>query len=203
QGELFHEFHNEPNLLTEKIELQKSDVDIEDFSKVIKLTDEKRLCGIYVSSHPLKENRWHLRASGFITLKRARQSVGLSCDKSAAIVQAIKSIRTRRGDPMAFLTLADETGEMEAVVFPDLYRRVSQWLQEETIVQVNGKIEERNERIQWLLADISPFNAERLTPANERCLYIKWSKQKGNISALQVIKQAAARYPGATPVIVH
>src|SRR5699024_3293214 len=64
-------------------------------------------------------------------------------------------------------------------------------------------IEERNERIQWLLADISPFNAERLTPANERCLYIKWSKQKGNISAFQVIKQAAARYPGATPVIVH
>lgn len=203
QGELFHEFHNEPNLFTEKIELQENYVDIEDFSQAKKLTDEKMLLGIYVSSHPLKEHRRRLRASGFITLKRARQFVGMSRVKSAAIVQAIKSIRTRRGDPMAFLTLADETGEMEAVVFPDLYRRVSQWLQEETIVQVNGKIEERNERIQWLLADISPFNAERLTPANERCLYIKWSKQKGNISALQVIKQAAARYPGATPVIVH
>src|SRR5699024_6209560 len=98
-GELFHEFDDEPNLFTEKIELQENYVDIEDFSQAKKLTDEKMLLGIYVSSHPLKEHRRRLRASGFITLKRARQFVGMSRVKSAAIVQAIKSIRTRRGDP--------------------------------------------------------------------------------------------------------
>src|SRR5699024_1171718 len=108
QGVLFHEFHNEPNLFTEQIELQENYVEIKDFSPAKKLTDEKMLLGIYVSSHPLKEHRRRLRASGFITLKRARQFVGMSRVKSAAIVQAIKSIRTRRGDPMAFLTLADE-----------------------------------------------------------------------------------------------
>src|SRR5699024_2688319 len=100
QGELFHEFHHEPSLFTDKIELQESYVDIEDFTKIKKLADEKALLGIYISSHPLKELRQDLQTNGFITLKDARQLAGRRRVKNAAIIQTIKTIRTRRGDPM-------------------------------------------------------------------------------------------------------
>ena len=34
-------------------------------------------------------------------------------------ITSVKKIRTKKGDSMAFLTVSDSSGEMEAVVFPD------------------------------------------------------------------------------------
>ena len=44
---------------------------------------------------------------------------------------------------MAFVTLSDETDEMEAVIFPDVFREVNQWLKEEIVISIEGRISVR------------------------------------------------------------
>lgn len=202
QGELFREFADQPSLFQDKMDLVATYVEIEDFSLMKKLADEKEFVGIYISSHPLANYREKLRGNGYVTLSQSNAKSGKRSINSAAIIQAIKTIRTKRGDPMAFITISDETSDMEAVIFPDVFRDVKRWLKEEEIVFIKGKIEARNNKHQWLIQEINQFNEEELETKNNQRLFIKFS-EKNSEDVLLILKEIASKYPGATPVIIH
>lgn len=202
QGELFREFADEASLFQDKMDLEANYVEIEDFSLMKKLADEKELVGIYLSSHPLANFREKLRMNGYVTMTQANNMPGKRSVKSAAIIQTIKTIRTKRGDPMAFITMSDETSDMEAVIFPDLFRDENRWLKEEEMVFIKGKVESRNNKNQWLLQEVTQFNEEELKAKANQQLFIK-SNEKNSENVLIVIKKIAAKNPGFTPVIIH
>src|SRR5690625_7897046 len=83
----------------------------------------------------------------------------------AVIVQTIKAIRTKRGDSMAFVQFSDENMEVEGVVFPDLYRQVKPWLDEQQFVRINGKKEWRQGKEQIIVESMEPLD---LTRSEER-----------------------------------
>ncbi|ASK62978.1 DNA polymerase III subunit alpha [Virgibacillus phasianinus] len=202
QGELFREFADQPSLFQDKMELEETYVEMDDFSLMKKLSDEKELMGIYISSHPLASYRQKLRGNGLLNLSQASSMAGKRKIKSAAIVQAMKTIRTKRGDPMAFITFSDETSDMEGVIFPDLFREVNPWLHEEELVIINGKIEERNNKLQWVIQEIQPFKEDDLTIQAPQQLFVKCrSKDSGQV--MNILKEAAVNQPGSTPVIIH
>lgn len=201
-GELFREFTDQPNLFQDQLDLEPNYVVIEDFSQIKKLSDEKELLGIYISSHPLIQYRSVLRENGYITLQHAKELEGNKNVRSSVIIQAIKTIRTKRGEPMAFLTVSDETEDMDAVVFPELYRLNSRYIEEEALVFISGKIESRNGKKQWLLSTIEPFEEENLNQRSKSRLFIKTTEQT-NKDALTVIKKIATKFPGTTPIIVY
>ncbi|MFD2046309.1 DNA polymerase III subunit alpha [Ornithinibacillus salinisoli] len=202
QGELFREFSDQPNFFQEQLALEVTYVDIDDFSQMKKLSDEKELIGVYLTSHPLKNYRSQLRRNGFVSLERTKQLVGNKQVKSAAIIQSIKTIRTKRGDPMAFIKIGDETGEMDAVVFPDLYRNINRWLKEEEMITIKGKVENRNDKLQWILSEVEMFHEEIFQKAVEKRLFIKVTEQTSN-NALQFVQKIAQQYPGSIPIIIH
>ncbi|GGA81991.1 DNA polymerase III subunit alpha [Ornithinibacillus halotolerans] len=201
-GELFREFTDQPNLFENELELEPSYVDIADFSQIKKLADEKELLGIYVSSHPLVQYRSSLRGNGYVSLQHAKEFEKKNL-KSAAIIQEIKTIRTKRGEQMAFLTLSDETDDMDGVVFPELYRNTRRFIEEEKLIFISGKIESRNGKKQWLLSTIEPFDTSQLLEKtkSER-LFIKITDETSN-EALPIIQEIANLHPGTTPIIVY
>lgn len=201
QGILFGDFTDQSSLLQHDISLKPSYTKIDDFSQMKKLTDEKELLGIYLSSHPLSEFRKNLRASGYITLEQAKQALGKREVKCAAIIQDVKTIRTKDGEPMAFAVIGDETWDMDAVVFPELYRKEQQWLKEENLVLITGKVSMRNHRLQMVLNRIQPFDQEQTQLKYER-LFIKLTSNN-QTDALQTIRQIAKKSPGNTPIIIH
>ncbi|RDW21579.1 DNA polymerase III subunit alpha [Oceanobacillus chungangensis] len=202
QGELFREFSDQPSLFKNQIELEVNYVEIEDFSIFKKLADEKEFLGMYISSHPLKEYRSRLRASGFVTLTDAETLVGKKNIKATAIIQQIKPIRTKRGESMAFITVGDETSEMDAVVFPDLHRETRKFLEEESLITIKGKIESRNNRVQWILDEIKPFAAEELLEQSSQRLFIKM-KSANTEESLAIIKKVAHQFPGSVAIIIY
>jgi DNA polymerase-3 subunit alpha len=202
QGELFKEFGGQSSLFQDKLNLEESYVEMEDFSLMKKLADEKELLGIYVSSHPFHKYRGVLRANGYIAMLDAQKLVGKRNLKGAGIVQAIKTIRTKRGDPMAFLTVNDETGDMEAVVFPDLYRDVHRWLSEEMLVTFTGKVESRNNQLQWIMSDMEVFNEQEWVINEHQRLFIKITDDNSK-NVLAIIQNIANQNRGRTPIIVY
>lgn len=201
QGMLFREFSDQTSLFTEDLQLETDYEQIKDFSQLHKLATEKELMGMYMSSHPLKEYRKSLQRRNYKTFfmlqeERINQQV-----KSAAIIQRVKTIRTRKGESMAFITLSDETGEMEAVVFPKVYRQSHQLLKEEKMVECFGTMNLRRGEKQIIIEAIKPFSKEEFSSC-EKTLFIKVTKQYHNV-ALKRLHEVAKQFPGNVPIILY
>ena len=60
----------------------------------------------------------------------------------AGVCLTTKTVKTRRGEPMEFLTLEDQTGIFECVLFPDQYKIFNDLVRWEKLFLIQGKVEE-------------------------------------------------------------
>ncbi len=100
---------------------------------------EKELTGYYLSGHPLEafaEDLKEFSNHDFTDPQRALKREQL---RLGGIISQIKHHHTRKGLPMAFLTLEGMAGQLEVVVFSDLYSRVQKLLVKESKIFVIGK----------------------------------------------------------------
>ncbi|MDY0405346.1 DNA polymerase III subunit alpha [Virgibacillus sp. 179-BFC.A HS] len=201
QADLFKEFADQPDLFATEFPIDESYVEMEDFTLLKKLADEKELLGMYVSSHPLKNYRGLLKANGFLTLNNAINHIGDKNAKGVVIVQDIKKIRTKRGESMAFLKIADETDELDAVIFPNLYREHGFWLKEGSAIQIFGKIERRNGQLQWVIYQLETFSADKLQISSSTAITIKVVQHNGK-ETLSFLKNLMQRYPGKHAIML-
>lgn len=72
-------------------------------------------------------------------------------------ITSVRVIRTKKFQKMAFITFCDQNDEMEAVLFPETYIHFSDKLQEGAIVLVDGTIELRNHKLQWIVNGLYPL----------------------------------------------
>lgn len=108
-----------------------------------KLHWEKELLGLYISGHPLEKFR--------DALKKYKQTVAdikkLENGKpvvAAGMVEEIKKIITKKGEPMLFVKLADFSDNIEIVVFPRMLLAFSHLFQIGNCIIIKGKLSFRN-----------------------------------------------------------
>ncbi|MBY0538856.1 DNA polymerase III subunit alpha [Patescibacteria group bacterium] len=108
------------------------------------LTWEKELLGIYVSGHPLDQFAIALRDfKGSIKVARAEERNNFPL-AVAGVVETVKTIFTKKGDRMAFVTVADKEASLEGVAFPEVFKTYQTALTPGTCVLLKGKITRRN-----------------------------------------------------------
>ncbi len=112
---------------------------------------EKDLLGVYVSSHPVQQLNVDL--SQIITcpcpeLNERHDGKGVTL---VGMLASIRTTVTKKGDKMAFVQLEDMQGQCEAVLFPAVYEKCKEYLQEERVVLVKGKAQTRNARTSVLV----------------------------------------------------
>ena len=107
-----------------------------------KLVWEKELLGLFISSHPLERFKDALaKYTPIKELSAARNGYKI---KTAGIVSSMKKIITKSKKLMAFVNLEDFDGKMEIIVFPDAFEKNAALWQENKILAVAGKIDNRN-----------------------------------------------------------
>ncbi|MFB1050845.1 DNA polymerase III subunit alpha [Paraliobacillus sp. JSM ZJ581] len=201
QAELFNEFADQSSFFENELELDDDYVKVVPFTTIQQLNAEKELLGVYVSNHPLLSYRKQLNKQGYLVLTNVKDHIGERNNKMVGIVQNIKVIRTKRGERMAFLTISDESYELDAVIFPDQYRQVKKWLREEMFIEIKGKIECRNGKTQILISKANPFDFSTIDKDNSR-IYIKVDAQE-ETDALQKLAEIAKKYPGKSEVMIY
>lgn len=201
QGDLFSEINDQESFFADSIDLDPTYVEMEPYHQLKQLSLESEVMGMYVTSHPLATYRPKLRKNGYISLQDAEYVANRKHLQAAVVIQELKTIRTKRGDPMAFLTLSDERMEMEAVLFPDAFREVRKWLKEEMIVFVKGRVEDRNGSLQWIVEEIRPFEDKELKEEAKQRLFLKL--EGNDKEQIEQIKTISSQYPGNVPIIIH
>jgi DNA polymerase-3 subunit alpha len=136
---------------------------VPEFSLQEKLKLEKEHLGFYVSEHPLKSVQKIARVLSPVNLSELDQYKVRQKVSAVVILVAVKKIITKKtGQPMAFLTLEDVSGQAEAVVFPSNYERLQDWLVEDTQQMVWGKIDKRDDQTQLIVEDLEPVERVKM-----------------------------------------
>lgn len=117
---------------------------------------EKELLGLYLSGHPLERFRHFTKnlAKKIETLKTIPEGTSVAI---AGLLAETKKIFTKKGDPMMFIKLADESGEIEGVVFPSTLERFAPLLQPDRCVLIKGRVSRRNGSISIICNTIEPL----------------------------------------------
>ncbi len=160
---------------------------------------EKETLGLYVSEHPLSAVRDQLRrkTDGSIAdLARRRDGEIVTV---GGIVADVRQVTTKRGDLMAIVTLDDQTGSIEAIVFNGVYANTRTTLEPDAIVVVKGKVEHRQTGETALIAlDAQPFEP-RVAPHELRFALDARSVPAGVIGELA---RLVGEFPGEATVVL-
>jgi len=112
-------------------------------TKSEKLTWEKELLGLFVSSNPLEDFRKILEKKSTKISELNSRFINQRV-KIGGIISRIKKIITKNGKSMLFMTLEDLTDKIEVVVFPGVIERNPIVFRENKIVLISGRINERD-----------------------------------------------------------
>ena len=108
-----------------------------------RLTWEKELLGLFISSHPLNSFKKILEKK-VMAISKIPSTFSNKRVKIGGIISGIKKIITRNGQPMLFVKLEDLNDKIEVVVFPGLVERNPSIFQENKIVVISGRLDSRN-----------------------------------------------------------
>jgi DNA polymerase-3 subunit alpha len=139
--------------------------DVTPFSKEIALAMEKEMLGVYITDHPLNEYADKIKEITSVTseeLNRAAEEVELAMEQGiedgrkaimAGMVASKKTLITKSNKMMAFLVLEDLYGVSEIVVFPNVYEKYANLLQQDSVIAVSGTLNFKEDEAPKLLAD--------------------------------------------------
>lgn len=203
------------DLMQEPQESLKEDYpDIKEYPPNVMLAMEKEMLGLYVSGHPLSEYQSILdknvnlyskdmliggneEDNGDIELelKKLTDSMRVTV---GGIIASKKTKTTKNNNLMAFIGLEDLYGTMEIIVFPTIYERFSQLLQQESIVLVNGRLSLReDEQPKIICEEVLPIKS-----LDEKGLYMYFEKEmtrEESVSLIALLKY----FNGSTPTFIR
>ena len=108
---------------------------------------EYEVLGFYLSNHPAskyQEGIMKLNNSSNYLFKRV---------VTVCLIETIKTLKTKKGDDMAFFSGSDETGVLDFTVFPNTYPLFKN-LKSHDLVKVKGEVVRRLAKIQIVVSDI-------------------------------------------------
>ncbi len=167
------------------------------------LNMEKEAAGMYLTGDPLSEYSYlgglmHVTKAGQLTEEHGIKDG--SAIRMLCIAESIREHITRSGDKMCFMVLADDTGETEAVMFPDLYAVVGRQIKPDSIVIVSGKASVKDDGVSVVCSYAAEESSFPQYIARQK-LCIK--ADSGDSGVMSGIREVCGRYPGETEVIFY
>lgn len=135
---------------------------MQEYDPRLLLAMEKDMLGLYITGHPLdafvdqiKENVTVYSYDFEIPEDEAEQSklTDNQFVRIAGIIVDIKTISTKSNRMMAFVTVEDLYGQMEVVVFPNIYEQFTKFISIEAQVWIEGKINLKEDEQPKILAN--------------------------------------------------
>lgn len=114
------------------------------------LAMEKEAAGMYLTGDPLSEFSYLTELMHTKFIKDINSLNGVKDGDEVRVLCTMQSNKihiTKKNEKMAFITIEDSTGELEGVVFPDLYAVSASRLKEGSILMVKGKISVKDESV--------------------------------------------------------
>ncbi len=131
--------------------------DIDEAKPRERLAWERELVGVFVTSHPLEEVAADWQKVVTCSCAALDETYNDRTVVMAGMINSLRTITTKKGDPMAFVQLEDLQGQCEVVVFPRTYAEYRDLLEPDNVILVKGKAQSREGRTSVLADSIQNF----------------------------------------------
>ncbi|MGO3698143.1 MULTISPECIES: DNA polymerase III subunit alpha [Halomonas] len=103
-----------------------------------RLSGEKDTLGLYLTGHPIDEYERELKR--FVSTRISDLKPSREPQRVAGLVVAMRTMKSKRGDTMAFITLDDRTGRIEASLFGELFDQLRGQIEADQVLIVEGEV---------------------------------------------------------------
>ncbi|NPU83054.1 MAG: DNA polymerase III subunit alpha [Syntrophaceae bacterium] len=165
------------------------------------LSYEKELIGFYITSHPLafvEQKLKRVATADIETLKGMQDKETVSF---GGIVSAIKEIKTKRKDTMAYVTFEDLKGSVEVIVFGETYRQYESLLKGADPLLVTGTLDADEENVRVKATEI--LNLAEIADHPFSSVHFKVDALRFQPDDLATLKALILKYPGKYEGYLH
>lgn len=184
----------------------------EEYPYDILLQMEKEVSGLYLSGHPLDHYRPVIEK---VSTCRISELVGENAhaydEQNVTLVCTVvrtKTINTKAGGMMAFITVEDLSGSMEVLAFPKVLLAASEAVHDNAVVVIKGRVSYKEDEPSKLIAD-SIVDVERYEPdkiktdikSTKNGLWLKLSSMRSE--SFEETKNLLQIFEGDFPVYMY
>jgi DNA-directed DNA polymerase III PolC len=126
------------------------------YQALVRIRNELTFLNMHLCDHPMRVLRGEAVHAGCVTTVELAARNGESVS-IAAVVAAARRLATRNGQIMQFVTLEDEYGLIEAVLFPGSYASLGDPVTNPGPYLVSGRVAEDHGDLHLVISGIKPF----------------------------------------------
>lgn len=165
------------------------------------LKNEKEAIGFYITGNPLSKYKSVL---SLFNVKGTSELEGIQ-DKqevsTAGMIASLKKLRTRdKAETMAYLTLEDDEGTVEVIVFPELYKASLELLMKDAPLFVAGTADRTDKGVKIIARELSGLDDTLKNGGNGRKAEISINSKNPDLKALKALLEGN---PGPLPLYLR
>lgn len=182
-------------------------IEVAEFDKKIKLSLEKEVLGVYLSGHPLSEYAGALsKYSSHSTLNFKEMEENYEqfqrYDNQIAVFGGMIANKvfktTKNNSMMAFLSLEDEYGEVEVIVFPKVLDHIKLRLEQDEVVLVTGRMQiKEDDKIKLIAQEIISIDEIK----ELKTIYIRVTSRSSQET--KEVERIIVQHPGSTRIVFY
>ncbi|MFI6374769.1 DNA polymerase III subunit alpha [Streptomyces sp. NPDC050546] len=165
------------------------------------LSTEREMLGMYVSAHPLDGTEHILSANRDTTIPdliasgRTEGMVRLS-----GLITSVQLKMTKQGSAWAIVNLADRDGTIEVLFFPQSYQLVMGALVEDSVVTVQGRINDRDGTLSIFGQELQVLDVTAAERTGAAPVQLHLPYHRINEPSIKELKRIVGAHPGDNPV---
>lgn len=172
---------------------------IPEFKKSELLSMEKASTGLYLSGHPMDEYKQLASRAKAYTIRHVIDDLngdspnpifqdGMQV-RLACVITGVRTRSTKSGQAMAYVNAEDMTGSLELVVFPKVLQQSSQYLNDESAVLIEGRIDAREDEVpKIVVSSVCPLTEQQI-----QYLEMNTKQNSSQFTAKQVAQKSSIR----------
>ncbi|HCT77063.1 MAG TPA: DNA polymerase III subunit alpha [Micromonosporaceae bacterium] len=174
-----------------------------EWDKTDLLVFEREMLGLYVSDHPLFGLERVLAGAADFSISALNEEGAVSDGQVinlAGILSGVQRRITKQGKAWASASLEDLDGAVEVLFFPATYELIGQYIAEDAIVVVKGRVDRRDEQARIMAMDLSIPDISIASASDEAPILVTLQATRCTPPIVTKLNDVIAAHPGQCEV---
>jgi len=174
--------------------------DMAEWDERKRLAFEKETVGFYITGHPLDNALTEIKTVVDSDIRNLAEWGDDQPVRIGGLIRSCKRLKSKKGEPMAFITLEDILETVEVIAFPETFARCEQHLTSTDPVIIQGTVQ-KDERGAKIIAEfIIPLQEAREKYTEQ--VKIRIEADTVNRQRLEAVKKALYQFHGDCPLLL-
>lgn len=165
------------------------------------LAFEKESLGFYITGHPLTRYENLLDKFTNTTSVSIKEKNDGETVRIGGIIRNTKTIKTKKGDLMAFVTIEDLLGSIEVTVFSSVYKKIHDFLVDDNPIVLQGQVQKDENSVKILVDSLIPM--DKVEETWTASIHFNLDITKIERERLAKLYDIANKHPGLCLAYIH